>query len=148
MSREYTERSNYYSDHRVRAAERGSMFNDVDEKRMVATVSLFNGNDEEEHEVPITFEVCPTCAGKGTHVNPSVDSNGLTAEDFAEDPDFAEEYMRGTYDVQCYECHGKRVVPIVAKDSVDPEIMRRLEKQQTEAEDFRRIQEAERRYGA
>lgn len=43
------------------------------------------------------------------HVNPSIDAHGLTGEDFA-DRDFAEDYHRGTFDVQCYGCQGMRVV--------------------------------------
>lgn len=60
---------------------------------------------------PKGYAVCPTCEGRGSHVNPSIDSHGLTAEDFAEDPDFEEAYFSGAYDVRCAECHGKRVVP-------------------------------------
>ena len=58
------------------------------------------------------WDVCPTCKGNGKHVNPSIDASGLTSEDFNDDPDFAEDYRSGMYDVTCYECHGKRVVPI------------------------------------
>ena len=50
--------------------------------------------------------ICPACEGEGTCVNPNIDSNGLTAEDFAEDPDFADDYMSGVYDVSCAACHG------------------------------------------
>ena len=57
------------------------------------------------------FAVCPTCEGKGSHVNPSIDAHGLSSEDFAEDPDFAEDYFSGAYDVPCAECGGQRVVP-------------------------------------
>ena len=31
--------------------------------------------------------ICPICKGEGSYVNP-IDSNGLTGEDFADDPDF------------------------------------------------------------
>jgi hypothetical protein len=58
------------------------------------------------------FAVCPRCEGRGTHVNPAVDGNGLTAEDIDEQgPDFLEDYLGGVYDVQCEECGGQRVVP-------------------------------------
>lgn len=56
------------------------------------------------------YVICPTCGGEGKTVNPNVDAHGLTAEDFAEDPDFAENYMSGLYDVTCGACDGKRVV--------------------------------------
>jgi len=54
--------------------------------------------------------VCPVCEGEGKTVNPAIDSHGLTREDFAEDPDFAESYMRGDYDITCRACMGQRVV--------------------------------------
>jgi hypothetical protein len=56
------------------------------------------------------FEVCPACRGHGTTVNPNIDAHGLTAQDFADDPDFAESYWRGDYDQTCAACHGERVV--------------------------------------
>lgn len=50
--------------------------------------------------------ICPACEGEGTCVNPAIDANGLSADDFYEDPDFAEEYLAGTYDIQCRACEG------------------------------------------
>jgi hypothetical protein len=54
--------------------------------------------------------LCPVCSGSGKTVNPNIDANGLTAEDFREDPDFAEDYMSGMYDICCAGCDGLRVV--------------------------------------
>jgi len=54
--------------------------------------------------------VCPVCEGEGKTVNPAIDCNGLTSEDFAEDPDFAEDYRSGVYDITCRACNGQRVV--------------------------------------
>lgn len=54
--------------------------------------------------------VCPVCDGEGTTVNPNIDAHGLTREDFAEDPDFAEDYSSGVYDITCAGCNGMRVV--------------------------------------
>lgn len=56
------------------------------------------------------YQVCPVCNGEGKTVNPSIDAHGLTAEDFYEDPDFAEDYKSGVYDIVCNGCHGQRVV--------------------------------------
>jgi len=69
--------------------------------------------DDDEGEVELTLEwaVCETCGGNGTHVNPSIDSHGLSDEDFVEDPDFAESYFSGSYNIPCNECGGRRVVP-------------------------------------
>ena len=121
------ENANYANDPRVRAAQRGAYFKSVDKSRMKATVSLRWEDDEtgdeleRDVEVPIKFEVCGTCQGKGTHVNPSIDCNGLTAEDFAEDPDFAEDYFSGRYDQTCNECGGERVVAVINEEGVDEE---------------------------
>jgi hypothetical protein len=116
---------------------------------MKATVLLYNDDDsEDEVEVPVKFEVCETCDGKGHHVNPSVDSGGLTAEDFYDDPDFMEDYMSGRYDVSCYGCHGKRVEAVLDRDRCDKDTLKRLEdKWECEAES-RRERDAERRMGA
>ncbi len=54
--------------------------------------------------------LCPVCEGNGKTVNPNIDCNGLTHEDFAEDPDFAEAYWSGVYDITCRGCNGARVV--------------------------------------
>ena len=73
-----------------------------------------------EEDLPAKFEVCGTCSGKGSHVNPSIDGNGLSREDFDADPDFEESYFRGDYDVRCHECDGLRVVPIIDWDHLTP----------------------------
>jgi hypothetical protein len=75
--------------------------------------------EETKWSLPAKFIICPTCEGRGTHVNRAIDGNGLSAEDFAEDTDFHESYMRGDYDVQCEECHGERVIatPDIARMS-------------------------------
>lgn len=81
------------------------------------------------------YEVCGTCDGRGSHVNPDIDAGGISGDDpFWEDDrdddwDYCDDdddghrqtsrYMRGDYDVSCYECHGKRVVPVPREDN-DP----------------------------
>ncbi len=107
--------------------------------------------DDENYRLPFKYQVCPTCDGKGSHVNPSIDSHGISADEFYEDPDFGESYFRGDYDVTCYECKGDRVVP-----GFDIEIFSETEKEIYEKyqdliqEDLDYIQEceAERRMGA
>ena len=72
--------------------------------------------DDEKGDLPEAFEVrssyivCPTCAGHGTHVNPSIDAHGIGREEFDEDPYFEEAYFSGMYDVTCNQCNGLRVV--------------------------------------
>jgi len=98
-----------------------------DEKTMILHVPLFvdceeeevveeeQGDEEEFVAFKCRFEVCNLCHGKGSHVNPSIDAHGLSAEDFAEDPDFADDYREGMYDQPCNRCHGKRVVPEIIR---------------------------------
>lgn len=78
-------------------------------------------------ELPGKYEVCGRCNGKGTHVNPSIDGNGITSDEW-NGPDWSEEdkenYMSGFYDVSCFECHGKRVVLTVDEDRCDKALMK------------------------
>jgi len=60
--------------------------------------------------------VCPTCDGRGSYVDPDVDRNGLTADDFDYyGEDFEEGYRSGAYDVRCERCDGRNVVDYPAK---------------------------------
>ena len=100
----------------------------INENSMTVTINLEDllgfGEEEElltlfdrcgienlEIEAPIEFKLCPVCKGKGKHVNLSIDSNGISEREFAEDPQFYEDYLSGIYDVTCHECNGKRVIP-------------------------------------
>jgi len=69
-----------------------------------------DGYEDDWVAYPAEYAVCPNCRGKGSHVNRAIDGNGLTREDFEEDPDFMEDYLNGVYDVPCDECQGMRVV--------------------------------------
>ena len=112
----------YYDDRRVRAArERENRA--FDQKAMTLSFEIPNPkfemtDDDNEPEfvtlvLPARYEVCDTCGGKGSHVNPSIDAHGISGEEFAEDPDFHDSYLEGHYDVTCYGCGGARVVPVV-----------------------------------
>ncbi len=90
---------------------------DLKRNLILLTIETDEG-DEIEVEFPLKFEVCGTCDGKGSHVNPSIDSHGISAEEFAEDPDFEESYFSGHYDLTCVECHGLRVTPTVDRDAL------------------------------
>lgn len=137
---------NYYSDYRVRAKERryDSPIVDVDPGKMKATVRIY----DEEYAVPIHFEVCLTCEGKGTHVNPPIDCGGLSGEDLYEEPDFTEDYLGGAYDVTCYECKGERVVPVIDFDSIPRELAAKIEDKAWADIQHRAEVNAERRMGA
>jgi hypothetical protein len=103
---------NYANDPRVQARDEEPWFLRFNERTMTAWVVEQDDDDETERPVKCRYEVCDICNGKGTHVNPSIDCGGLTSEDFDEDPDFAECYFDGMFDVTCYGCKGKRVVPV------------------------------------
>lgn len=130
---------NYYNDHRVRGAYRAG-------KKPILWNELKDGSME-EIVLPTKKEVCPTCHGTGKHVNPSIDCNGLSAEDFAEDPDFREDYMRGTYDVTCYECGGNNVVDAVDWDRMTEAQTKAYEEQENEEAEYQAMCRAERRMG-
>jgi len=57
-----------------------------------------------------SFTVCPSCGGSGYH-----DNLGDVTDLVSEDPDFAEDYMAGAYNVGCPRCHGRNVVPQCAE---------------------------------
>lgn len=61
----------------------------------------------------LKYEVCDLCRGKGKVVNPNIDCQGITREDFDEDPDFEEDYLSGVYDIKCTQCKGERVVSVI-----------------------------------
>ena len=83
------------------------------------SMSLIFEDDLEEIRCPAKAVVCPTCRGKGQYVNPAIDSHGLTSEDFAQDPDLAEGYMSGRYNIPCKSCNGKNVILEPAEPNSD-----------------------------
>ena len=115
-----------------------------DERRMVFRLE---DNQGLEVEVPAVWEVCGTCEGQGSHVNPSIDSHGISAEEFYEDPDFAEDYFSGRYDVPCNECGGRRVSPTVSPNA-SAELRRLAEEWERGHYEMEACYEAERRMGA
>lgn len=132
----------YHSDHRVRS--RDKWYTEFMEDAMSAFITI----GEEDILVPCKYEVCPTCNGTGKHVNPSIDCEGLTAEDFARDPDFAQDYASGHYDMTCYGCGGKRVVPVMDREKIDPKLLEQIDHHLEEQESYRRIHLSEITRGA
>lgn len=121
-----------YFDHRDIAANTRKWYESYDEKTMTIRISVACDDEvyeelkeclgEEAHKLidedgcvslPMYFVVCSTYNGKGKHVNPSIDAHGITAEEWDRDWSYEdrEMYLDGFYDVSCYECGGKRVVP-------------------------------------
>jgi len=95
------------------------------------------------------WEICDRCRGDGVHDHPAF-SNGLSQEDFDEDPDFREDFMRGHYDVPCAECHGsgKIAVPDLESGPSAKIVKSFLDRMAREEAEMRSIEAAERRMGA
>jgi len=124
-----------------------------DERRMVLT---FTQESEEGEEVsftlPIRFEVCHVCNGRGTHVNPSIDAGGIHSDDefWADDRDEEtgeSRYFSGFYDVTCYTCGGRNVVPAVDERGADKATLAVWHARLTDEADYEAICRAERRMG-
>jgi hypothetical protein len=107
------------------------------------TFTLFVGDDVVEVSLPAKFVVCHTCEGKGTRVNPDIDGNGLTHEDF-EDEDFRENYLSGMYDIQCSGCKGQRVIAVVDRGRLNAEQRKQLKQHEKDEADSRRDYDSER----
>ena len=145
---------NYINDPRVQNAdEMRAVWERFSEDRMTLTFTLFCDDvddGEEELELPARYAVCPTCHGSGEHTNPAIDAGGLwerNEDDY--DPETGEDrYSRGDYDVTCWTCQGKRVVPELDRANVDDEVLARVEAWEQAEADFRTVQLAERRAGA
>ena len=75
-------------------------------------------------------------------VNPSIDCGGISADEF--DPEFAESYMSGVYDVDCSCCDGEKRIP----ELVDPDDIKDLEEWEQEESDYHAECAAEMRIGA
>lgn len=139
-------------DPRDAAQLHGRWYKSFDERAMTVTIEIApldedeGDGDLEEVSVPMTFEVCSLCDGKGKHVNPSIDSHGISSDEFDADPGFFEDYRSGTYDVQCYKCQGARVEPCVAWNRVSGVLRHRLQKHFQDLSDERREREAESRF--
>lgn len=109
----------------------------IDKQRMRLLVVI----DDETHELPGRFEVCPRCSGKGSYVNPAIDGHGITAEEFAHDwdEDSREGYFAGRYDVTCATCHGEHVIMVPNRDTADAAVLKLYD----DAVDQERIWDAE-----
>ena len=119
-----------------------------DHQRMQVQVQLVRDGDDWCHEwVPAVYVVCGLCDGRGQHVNPSIDAHGLTAEDFDMDPDFAEDYRSGAYDMVCAQCDGRRVELVPDVERMDDATVHAYNRACEERWAFEREQEAERRFG-
>jgi len=105
-------------------------------------------DDGTEMQMPTRWVVCPVCDGAGTHVNPAIDCGGLSAEDFADDPDFAEDYFSGAYDQPCNRCAGRTTVREVDLDRLSAEHRSAYEQQTRDEAYYQAMCRAEQMAGA
>ena len=113
---DYIDNLNYENDFRVRGA---GLAKDV-------PLTLTYEDDDGEliiAVVPHRWEVCDVCEGKGTHVNPSIDAGGLSA-DMEQDFEFMDDYRSGLYDVVCQTCQGRTTIPVIDESRADPNVLR------------------------
>lgn len=108
-------------------------------------------------KVHTQYEVCSLCSGRGKHVNPSIDAGGISSDDefWEDDHDYdydgedeagASRYMRGDYDVPCYSCGGRRVVPVPA-DNTPTDVLKAIHQRAEDEAEYAAERAAERRYG-
>lgn len=87
-------------------------------KHTITIHIMDDDENDEEHVLPARNEVCNRCLGFGTHVDPNIDSNGITESEWAEwDRDDQDSYLNGEYDVTCQECGGAKVVLVVDEEA-------------------------------
>ena len=123
MNNSSIERHNFYNDSRTTAMLQTKYFDVLEERNHRALIllkdrvlqaaieeNILSKNSDGMIRTGVKYEICNLCKGSGTIVDPSIDCSGISAEDFANDPVFAEEYTAGKYNITCTECTGKRVI--------------------------------------
>ena len=72
-----------------------------------------NINENGEIYIDASYQVCPTCEGKGRHFRSDLDENDLI-DGMQEDGDYEgiESYYAGQFDQTCTHCSGERVVEV------------------------------------
>lgn len=101
------------------------------------------------HDLPIIWVVCPTCNGNGKYVNPSIDSHGISSEEWVNEwsDDEREMYMSGAYDVTCEECRGRTTILEVDEERCSKDLLELYREQQKDLADMRREMYNAQRFG-
>lgn len=148
-------------DYRDIVSHKNRWYESLDERAMVAHVEFdiddFEDMSDEEFDdfvekysdVPVVWAVCPTCGGRGQYVNPSIDSHGISAEEWGDwDDEERISYFRGNYNIPCAECGGRRVIPVPDTTRCDRRVLDAIkQKMRFEADYAREIaHERERGY--
>lgn len=107
-----------YKDHAVKRKPRIERFVSIDENRLTATIKNYlNGEPGELVSIPIVFEVCHSCNGRGKILDPSLGISDLSPEKLAASgQDVVDAYNAGEFHINCHECLGARVLPNLDED--------------------------------
>ena len=129
-------------------ATEGRWWASIDGLTAISKDSHYDGDENvvisEGANIPIRFEVCTVCDGRGEYVNPSIDSHGITGDEMDElGYEFREDYRSGVYNVPCGLCEGSRVIPT----PTDKSHTRALNGSAQENYEYQLEREAELRYG-
>jgi hypothetical protein len=71
----------------------------------------------EERGLPTKWEICDSCHGEGTRALRGM----VVSNELLDDCEFMEDYMRGTYDTKCDDCHGDGKYKVVDEERCTPE---------------------------
>lgn len=154
---------NYYNDPRVRAKESDGLTRNIedmtltwmrtieDDERDDPAIEALGDVDEVEVIFPGKYVVCPTCDGKGKHVNPSIDAGGIGEDDefWVDDIDDDGEsmYASGRYDVTCYRCAGRATWLVIDEARADATMLATYHEYQDDEAEYEAECRAERRMG-
>ncbi len=121
------------------------------------TFTILNEDENEvEIDLPTKRIVCSRCDGEGTHVNPSIDGHGISAEEWDQDWDdeSRDNYFSGVYDVQCEKCGGAKVLDVIDEDEIEEygsqdqkKALKEYRDSEKEERAYHRMCEYERRFG-
>jgi len=116
---------------------------------MVTDDFILYDDEGGEQRLPARKAVCPRCRGNGTHMNPSIDGDGIAGDDECwEDDDFREMYFGGGYNVTCERCGGANVVDVLDEERIPAQVLAQWEAQERDRYECDEIQRMERRMGA
>lgn len=99
-----------------------------------------------EENLPMHNVLCWRCDGNGVH--DCFEGGFSSSDEFAQDPDFHEDYMSGAYDTACSECGGRRVLRVPDEERMTPEQLEDWEATQRAAWECEAEAAAEREMGA
>ena len=110
-------------------------------REMINKIPTVYDDNGEPRELPYKYEICGSCKGHGKS---SGYLGAFTPAQLAEDPEFAEDYMRGDYDRPCEVCGGSGKVKVLDRAKTSKADVRRYNEQCAEERRMRAIERQER----